>query len=152
MEISNTLNGKMLFYWEPKTVFNPFYVTGLFLYPLEISENLWFSEVFKWGMGHIKWTDGDSIWWLFPSNGKINYLTFSKWDCKNFPEESMYGTPFHVFSVNYVKNISLPFSQNTTWRIIRILSNIYDVACLQKFVLQINWLVSIWWEHWSLKG
>ena len=30
-------------------VFNPFYATGLFLYPLKTSENLWFSDVFLVG-------------------------------------------------------------------------------------------------------
>ena len=28
-------------------MFNPFHVTGLFLYPRKISENLWFPDVFR---------------------------------------------------------------------------------------------------------
>ena len=27
---------------------NPFYATGLFLYPLKKTENLWFSDVLRW--------------------------------------------------------------------------------------------------------
>ena len=30
-----------------KNLINPFYATGLFLYPRKTSENLWFSDVFK---------------------------------------------------------------------------------------------------------
>ena len=36
----------LMTFYESITV-NPFHVTGLFLYPLKISEKFWFSDVFK---------------------------------------------------------------------------------------------------------
>ena len=34
--------------------FNPFFLTVLFLYPLKISENFWFSDVFR-GIEKEQW-------------------------------------------------------------------------------------------------
>ena len=44
---SATNESKNIKYRDLVDLFNPFYATGLFLYPLKASENLWFSDVFK---------------------------------------------------------------------------------------------------------
>ena len=37
----------LLILWNGVYFLNPFHATGLFRYPLKISENLWFSDVFR---------------------------------------------------------------------------------------------------------
>ena len=45
--ISKSLNKKYAFKNNWTNFFNPFHATGLFLYNLKISENLWFSDIFR---------------------------------------------------------------------------------------------------------
>ena len=42
-----TAGSSMTSFNEGKCLFNPFHATGLFLYPLKIWENLWFSDIFR---------------------------------------------------------------------------------------------------------
>ena len=49
LKLNNRFGSKtyLELYRKPMMKVNPFHVTGLFLYPLKISESLWFSDIFR---------------------------------------------------------------------------------------------------------
>ena len=65
----STKSAKWIIYWRAiKSLFiNSFHATGLFLYPLKATENLWFSDVFR------GYREGLVVW-----NGLTNWQSESK--------------------------------------------------------------------------
>ena len=69
---------KMIFWVFLGNDINPFFATGLFLYPLKISENLWIADVFRgYRKIPVPWTELKSPQNCWKVNVKIqiNYFT-----------------------------------------------------------------------------
>ena len=89
-------------------MFDPFHVTGLFIYPLKTSENPWFVNVFSW---YQKWP----VAW----NGLTN-LSFSKrpWKVNQIIEylessyfQNIFENTFRAFWIIFLKNMSSVFEK-----------------------------------------
>ena len=63
----------------------PFHATGLFLYPLETSKKLWFSDVFR-GIERHQWHEMGS---KFDLNRASNESKYSRMDQVKFVEDSL---------------------------------------------------------------
>ena len=65
----------------PNNALNPFHTTGLFQYPLKTSENLWFSDVFRWYQKKsVAWNGLIKPFWYMAkkSRQKLKYLENGK--------------------------------------------------------------------------
>ena len=103
---------------------NPFHTSVLFLYPLKMSENLWFSDVFRrYGNGNLAWKGLIKMNPFLPSKKSWNqsFALFSVLgiDCVFYPALTIF------------KNKVCGFNKGKCKGVFRTLKNMYHGAFLR---------------------